>query len=100
MTGKGAAREEFWANAPEADLATAWRRLRAQRRAELGNADSAMAVQAAGIEGLDAAALQARLCCCCCCCCCGCFYVVTVVSIVVIVCFMLLFLRSRNGRRR
>lgn len=58
VTGKGAATEAFWASAPEADLKAAWRRLRAQRRTELGNADSAVAVQEAGIEGLDAAELQ------------------------------------------
>lgn len=39
----------------------AWHRLRVARRSELVNADSALAVQAAGIGALDAAASEASL---------------------------------------
>lgn len=60
--GEGAAADDFWGAATAvADLESAWRRLRVQRNLEVANADSALTVQAAGInmEGLDGAASQA-----------------------------------------
>ncbi|CAM9755576.1 unnamed protein product, partial [Scytosiphon promiscuus] len=55
---KGSAAEDFWSSAADEELRSAWHRLRQQRRSELANADSAVAVQAAGVGKLDAAAFQ------------------------------------------